>query len=195
MKYTQRTEMNKPVIIIDMDDTIAETTSTWQARLKEKYGVDPVKEITEYNMKKFYPTLTDDQVYGIIREPDFFRILPPIEGAQEAIQDFISRGWDVRLGTVLHPDTKHGYVAKLEWVEEYLPDLAGKTIVFGGHDKTLIWGNILVDDHPKHIEGFRGEIPIIFDRPWNRELEKRLRATNWKEAHQYIVQYMGYKGF
>lgn len=59
-------------------------------------------------------------------------------------------------------------------------------------EKTLVRGDILVDDSPHNILAFRqdGRKAVVYDRPWNRRLS-RPRADNFVELGHVVCEHLG----
>lgn len=107
--------------------------------------------------------------------PGFFRNLPVMEGAKEAVEELESiNELKIYIATKI---TTHNLLAateKLQWVEEHFPSLIKK--VFIACDKTLLKGDFLIDDFPRWKD-FDGE-HILFNH--------QTPVKSWKLAVQRI---------
>lgn len=187
--------IDKPIILVDMDDTTVMTTQYWINELYERHGVQPLPALNEYNLTKRYPTLTRDQVMAPLREPGFFTKLKPQPGALDTIRDWLMHGYDVRFASVVYKDCITGYQDKLTWIENNIPEMVGRTIVHSNHDKTLLYGTVLIDDHPKHIEDAQWATPICFAQPWNAYLmDKRLYCMTWHQVAKTVDNILNWRG-
>lgn len=92
----------------------------------------------------------------------FFRNLPPMPGAIQAVSDLERLG--VRLYIATKPTTKNLYCAseKMLWVERFLPTLLKRMLIVC--DKGLLRGDYLIDDdhEDRWRHSFQGEF-IKFD--------------------------------
>lgn len=72
------------VILVDMDDTIENLMPAWVDWLNEKHGTSvSVEDVTEWNVSKFFPTLTRSEVYAPLSDDDFWKTVTPKDGAVE----------------------------------------------------------------------------------------------------------------
>lgn len=118
----------------------------------------------------------------IIHSDGFYASLEPIDGAVAAMYEMRKLGWEVFICTAPARNTRC-IAEKAAWIEKYL----GKEWVerlIATRDKTLVYGNVLIDDKPK-ITGLCEcqFIHILYDQPYNRkELRSRLTWANWREV-------------
>lgn len=110
--------------------------------------------------------LTHDSEPSEMYEKGFYRNLKVNDGALEAIDKILSSN-KIDLYVASKPAVKNPYCAseKYEWLQEHFPPLFKKT--FLTCDKTLLRGDMLIDDHPTRWKNFEG---IVF--PFNH-LEPR----------------------
>jgi len=167
-----------------MDDVIADFDGEFYKRWKLKY---PDKYITPPNQRsKFYikeesPPEYRDFITSIYAEPGFIRSLPPVAGAIDAINE-ISKEHTVFICTTPLDKFENCVLEKYYWVLENLGFELTKRLILT-KDKTLIKGDILIDDKPE-ITG--NCIPqwehILFDKPYNRHInnKKRINWNNYK---------------
>jgi 5'-nucleotidase len=77
---------------------------------------------------------------------------------------------------------RHCLPEKYEWIERHLgSDFVSRMIV--SKDKTMIHGDILIDDNPKVLGlGPASWKHVIFDQPYNRHVGgPRMTWKNWRE--------------
>lgn len=99
--------------------------------------------------------LTGDQVKQM---PNAYTTMSPMAGALEAVRSLIGMGHDVWLATKPPTGIPHAYADKVRWVLHHLPELKRKIILTS--DKSLLRGDVLIDDHPQwaNADKFEGEI-------------------------------------
>lgn len=173
------------IILIDQDETLADFiggfSDKWSAKYPEKTAF-PTGSYTSPRVLDHYPDEPKDLVESIYTSPGFIFGLNPIEGGIEAIKEMIAEGHDVRICTSPLSSYENCITEKYLWIEKYLGrDFTKKMIVT--KDKTLIRGDILIDDSvPKGVITPSWK-HIIFDRPHNRNIPgTRLeRWSDWKE--------------
>jgi 5'-nucleotidase len=173
-------------ILIDMDGVLAdfdgEFIKRWRERYPDQFHI-PMQERTLFYVKDQYPQHLQPQVMEILLEPGFFREMMPIEGAREALIEMNALRLEVFLCTSPFSPYQNCVLEKYQWVDNYLgPDWVNRIILT--KDKTLVRGDILIDDKPQ-ITGI--DVPswehILYDRPYNQGVQKRrLTWKNWKKV-------------
>ena len=167
-------------VIADFD---GEFLKRWRERHPEKFFV-PMEERTIFYVKEQYPEELRPLVMEILLEPAFFRDMMPVDGAKEALLEMDAMGLEVFICTSPFSTYQNCVREKYEWVENTLGSKWINRIILT-KDKTLIKGDLLIDDKPQitGVESVPSWEHIIFDRPYNREVDKR-RITwgNWKDV-------------
>lgn len=170
-----------------MDGVIAdydgELLQRWKLRHADKFYV-PLEERTTFYVKDNYPEELQPLVAEILLEPGFFRDMLPVPGAKEALEEMQAMGLEIFICTSPLSTYKNCVLEKYEWVEKVLSPSWVRQIILT-KDKTIIKGDLLIDDKPS-ITGAE-EHPewehILYDRPYNRETnKKRITWNNWKEV-------------
>lgn len=172
--------MSSVRILIDMDGVLADWHGGILSGLKER-GINPATALDESR----WDLGANDGVRRVIRriqsEPGFYRNLKPIEGGIEALQHLATiEDVDVRICTT--PDDTNPTCAsdKIKWVRHHLGDEWTKRIILT-HDKTLIRGDILVDDKPEITGDKEPEwTQILFDQPYNRHVVGMGTVFGWE---------------
>lgn len=86
---------------------------------------------------------------------NLFENLQPMPGAIEAFKRLYEE-YDPFLVSTAPWDNPSGYTGKRIWVENYLGNIGKKRLILT-HDKSLIKGDILIDDRLKNgVIGFKG---------------------------------------
>ena len=103
-----------------------------------------------------------------VEAPGWFRELPLIKGAQEAVGILESRRWDVWLCSKPLEASATCASEKFAWVAEHFPSLVGKLIL--APNKGMVSGSVLVDDaiKPSWLT-YANWAPVVYDHPWNRQ--------------------------
>lgn len=179
------------LILIDQDGPLADFEQgfldIWQKSFPDEFFI-PLSERKTFYMRQQYPPHLTKKVDSVYTAPNFFINLKPTVGAKEAINKLIATGHDVRICT--SPLSRYEYcvLEKYQWVEKHFGRDFTKRIILT-KDKTMVRGDILIDDKPK-IDGiFKPEWEhIIFDYPYNQEItdKRRLNWQNWEEILELV---------
>lgn len=172
------------IILIDQDGVLADFErgfhDAWQAS-GHSHSALPLEDRRSFYVRDDYPRHLRGEVEVIYPAPGFYRNLPPIGGAIEAVKALVLNH-DVRFCTSPLNAYRHCVLEKYEWVEQHLGgEYVSRIIVT--KDKTLIQGDILIDDKPD----ITGDcIPtwrhILFDQPYNRHVDGiRMTWANWQD--------------
>lgn len=175
--------------LIDADETSVVWSKKWDLRAAghEKHGLRLTKDQTTFNLYEHATEEGKRIINAIMDEAGYYSDLPPMPGAKEAIFEMIEEGHDVRIVTAPWVTNKTCASDKIEWFErEYGPGWGKRVIITS--DKTLIRGDILIDDKP-YIEGSMEPEweHVRFTAPYNKHLNDKRRLTEWKEWRGLLV--------
>lgn len=169
------------ILLIDMDGVLADFEGQTQRKGREA-GLDAgqlalVATRTTWDMLDL-PTLHVEPLRALWYAPGFFASMDPILGALDTTRDLMDRH-DVFFCSA--PLPRHATCAqeKLAWLDAHLGHAASQRLVLT-HDKTLVYGDVLVDDKPV-ITGVRKPdwTHVLFDQPYNRTYLHPQRM-NWE---------------
>ena len=174
------------IILVDMDNVIVEfEKSVIEFLNKER---PEKKDVFERERKKFKISDEHPDMKSIIKErvaeKGFTLNLIPVKGSIEALKEIEDMGHKVFICTSPLTRYENNVLEKYMWVEKNMGHEWTKKMILT-KDKTLLKGDILIDDKPE-IEGV--ENPnwehIIFDRSYNKHIKDKKRITwdNWKEV-------------
>lgn len=175
---------HQKIILVDQDNVIANQFGLFYDRLKERrpdiYATYSGRDNDFQFEKNFAPEFAEE-ILAIRREKGFFLALEPIPGAIDALKCISSLGHNVFIVTA-PIRTLHCASEKLEWINTHLGDeWVRRTIIT--RDKTLVHGDMLIDDNPK-VDGIITPTweHILYDQPYNEgETKKRLTWQNYRE--------------
>ncbi len=175
-------------ILLDFDEVINTMVSHWVNTLNCVYGTSvDFEDVNEWDMRKAFPTLTEDEIYNPLHLQAFWNGVEIMPGAKEGIQKLLSEGHEVYIVTSAHPDTIKW---KAKWLQRELPEIPWSHVIVA-NNKSLIKGDILVDDGPHNL--YEGSYTkVLFDKPWNREVDTSKltdtihRIHNWDEIVKII---------
>lgn len=179
---------NKFTILVDQDGVLA----NYDKRILEIVAAEYPNErqyledeLVLFDTHHLYSGHVQQEIDDISLRSGFFESLEPVEGAVEAMRDLLSSGFDVRICTAPKKKFKYCVTEKLSWIEKHLgKEFVVRTILT--RDKTLVRGNILIDDKPEVVGGTTPEWEhILYDRPYNRHVSGK-RRLNWQNYREVL---------
>ena len=171
-----------------MDGVIADFEGDFLRRWKNLYPERKYIELEErlgFYLRDQYPEEYLDHVQEIYHGPGFYQNLPPIPGALEALREIKNSNNSVLLCTSpMLPKYENCVLEKYHWVYKHLGEEWVYNIVLT-KDKTIIKGDILIDDMPEVNGTEKPEWEhVLYDQPYNRRIngKRRLTWNNWREV-------------
>lgn len=170
------------IILVDQDNVLADFGQALLDGWKKKYSDKPfvsLEDLTEHHCTQNYPPECTPALKAIYGAEGFFYSLSPMPGCIEALKEMADMGHDVFICTSPITEYKNCVSEKYQWVEKHFGmDWTEKLILT--KDKTLIKGDMLIDDKPV-VTGIK--IPewqhIVYDMPYNRHIKGKLRLKSW----------------
>lgn len=187
--------MRRLTILVDADDTIECLAEAWLSVLNERHGTSvDVEDLTDWYIPRFFPSLSDEEVYAPLREDATWDRVRPRRDAALYLQKLVDDEHMIYIVTATHHDT---YKAKMEKVIlRYFPCIH-RTDVIVAYDKRMIKGDVRVDDGVHNLEGCDG-LKILIDAPHNRKYDAEAngmhRVKCWDEAYRIISEYANKEG-
>lgn len=182
--------MKRLTVLVDMDDTIINLLDAWVDSLNRSYGTEvKTEDVTQWNIAKFFPSLTSEQVYFPLLCDDFWYNVLPKEGAAEALRQLINDGHKVLIVTSSLYQTLR---TKMDvTLFGYFPFITWEDVIITGY-KQLIKGDVLVDDGVHNLEN--GDyFKVLMDAPHNRTYDAESngmhRTSDWGEVYSLITEY------
>lgn len=157
--------MQQLTILVDMDDVLDDLLPAWVTYLNKEHGtkVSP-SNIRSFDMTKAFPNLNKPLIFAPLDLPDFWDTVPPKEGAAEVLEEWIRDGHRVLVVTASHYASINAKMTRVLF--RYFPFLQWHNVIVTA-DKTLIRGDILIDDGIHNLAG--GDyVKILMDAPHNR---------------------------
>lgn len=159
-----------------MDGVIADTVSQFILWYEREFGERI--ERTAFDGVPESEGLPNGAVRKFVYMPGFFRTLPLMEGAQEAVQRLM-KDFDVYIVSAA-TEFPQSLNEKYEWLQEHFPFVSWKNIVFCG-DKSIIGTDYMIDDHVKNLDVYKGNC-ILFSAGHNIGINRHTRINSWKEV-------------
>lgn len=177
-------------ILVDIDDTIENLGIAWCKWLNDLYGLNVKwKDITNWDVKLFFPTLTKEQVFAPLHNEKFWYTVEPKEDAIKYLKKLYDEGYDIYLCT----STDYRAVQmKFETIVcEYFPFIDWQHVIVA-HNKQMIKADFLIDDAPHNLIGGKYK-KILYTAPHNRAFKTIgtgiKRVNNWEEAYNAVKRH------
>lgn len=177
----------KPLtILFDTDDTVENLCDCWIALLNERYGTSvKIEDVTDWDIALAFPTLTREQVFGVLNEDKLFHRLERVPGSLEVLQRLYNEGHQLYMVTATGYQTCK---AKMERILQLFPFLDWNHVIITAN-KQLVKGDFLIDDAPHNL--IDGEyVPVLFSRPHNYSFDNAAhgiaRVQTWYDVERII---------
>lgn len=167
-----------------MDGVLADFEGEFLQCYREKF---PDREYVPFADRKVfylhdeYADEYNEDLRSIYSSEGFFLSLPVIPGSQEAVKGLQELGHEVFICSSPVNRFKHCVQEKYLWVAKHFGHELTKRIILT-KDKTLIRGDILIDDKPEH----KGKLVpswehVLYDAPYNKDIrdKRRISWDNW----------------
>ncbi|WP_370980978.1 5'-3'-deoxyribonucleotidase [Agaribacterium sp. ZY112] len=173
----------KKSIAIDMDETVADMLSRQLQWYERTFSVK--LERADLYGKKIYDVVPKAhlvEVKAFPDHPDFFKDLPVIDGAVEAIKT-LSSNYEVFFvsAAMEHPNS---FTAKYQWLKQNFPFVSDMNYIFCGF-KGMLNCDYLIDDSSRHLDVFEGQ-GLLFDAMHNKHQKGYERMCSWQEVVCYL---------
>lgn len=179
-------ETKKPIIFIDVDDTMADTRAAIAHLYKSITGDEPLdtRAVKSKRYFEFCPLWDDDQVDKLFRIGNgIYEVVKPLEGAVEGIKYLMNKGYDIRVVTMHSPES---IMPKHNWIAKYFPDLKDKVYYVDWHfgNKDVFRGHAIIDDDIKNIKTNDSNYAILLDfyGIYDGVPTKGIKCKSWKEV-------------
>jgi 5'(3')-deoxyribonucleotidase len=180
------------VVIVDVDDTIADLVPVWVGEFLKRYPAcpNPCDEgWTDWDVSPRVPEPFQKYFWGVLDEPQLYNLVQPIEGALEGVNKL--RSWNIRIVFATSATNGHSG-AKLRWLVQhgFLDSIVRQKDYIETFDKSILRGNLIIDDRPKTCRDFAAvnggrRSALLYLRPpaiAPQFREGLLTAANWTEV-------------
>src|SRR5258706_8672221 len=151
-------------ILIDMDDVTADAVARFLEWYERDFGIRYTRQ--QLHGTKLSEIVPPEHKQTVLRYPHqkgFFKDLPVIQDSKEVIEA-LNNIYEVFVVSAAM-EFKYSLYDKFEWLDQHFPFIPWKRRVFCG-DKTIVKGDVLIDDHDFNLFVFTGR-PIVFFSPPN----------------------------
>jgi 5'-nucleotidase len=106
-----------------------------------------------------------------------------MDGAQEVVKE-LNNKYNLYVASAAM-EFPNSLKEKHIWLEKNFPYIHWKNMILCG-DKSILKGDILIDDHLKNLAVFDGQT-ILFNALHNQKTEGHQRVKNWKEVADILL--------
>ena len=180
--------MKKLKIFVDMDDVLVDLLNPWLDELnKFSSYTRTYNDIDQWNMEEHYPDLPPSCIYEILSDKIFWSKINAVPDAVTYLKKLIEDGHEVKIATASAPHSF--YVKVTNCLLQNFPFLNTRN-VWCVHDKSLLLGDILIDDYHENLRHFRG-VKILKNAPYNKDCDDscfHFRVNNWEEIYEIVKE-------
>lgn len=165
-------------IAIDMDEVLADPIHKFIQLYNRDHQV-PLGLVIKPGTEIFQnvPEEINQRWFEYINEKGFFRDLPVIDGAVDAVKA-LQEKYEVYVVSAAM-EFRNSLEDKLDWLTEYFPFIGWKNIIFCG--EKIVNVDVMIDDRIKNFVNFNGR-PLLFTSPHNVLITEYERVDNWQQV-------------
>jgi 5'(3')-deoxyribonucleotidase len=181
----------KPIILCDIDGIIVNFTAAYLELVERTTGrVHREHEIHSFNFHESIVSKGEDLAIWkhIASTPGFVHALPLYKDALDFLEVLRSLG---RVVACTSPASPLWTAERAQWLRE-VARFDRRDIVVT-NDKSLIYGDYLIDDHYDNIQAWEGApqnsrdgVGLLFRRPWNFKHEHHTTAYVYQDVLDLI---------
>jgi len=125
------------------------------------------------------------ELYRWVETPGFFRTIPVMADSQRVLK-LLNEKYEI-LVISMATEFPVGLTDKQMWINDHFPFISWKQVVFCGN-KSLIPADLMIDDHFKNLDHFKGET-IIFMQPHNvyNTDHQHKTVSSWSEIEKLLL--------
>jgi 5'-nucleotidase len=168
-------------ILVDMDGVLADVYSRYFELYEEETGLKKtMDEIIGLKEGEAFP-----EAFRWVKTPGFFRTLPVIPDSPRVLK-LLNETYEI-IVVSMATEFPESLTDKQLWLNEHFPFISWKQVIFCGN-KSLVPADIMIDDHFKNLDNFKGET-IIFTQPHNMNSidSRHRRVDSWLEIEELLL--------
>lgn len=179
--------MKSKIALVDMDGTLADYQGALTAEMEKLQGPEEQPYLF-YGEREPHIAAREALVKC---QAGFWRSLPQIQLGFDIVEDLRTIGYGLHILTKGPRTTVSAWTEKVEWCKVNIPD-ADITVT---HDKSLVYGRVLIDDFPPYFLGWLATRPrglvICVAQECNKEFGKdkniiRYDGTNREQVREAL---------
>lgn len=167
-----------------MDDVLADTGAKILRLFNERNNLNLSPDFFED--KDFYAYVRQDHFRSYrdaLYEPGFFSDLAVFPDAVDVVRALHAK-YEIFIVSAA-VEFPNSLTEKYHWLAFHFPFITWHQMVFCG-DKSIVHGDIMIDDHARNFENFKGET-LLFHSMHNTMEEGHRRVRNWKEIGTLLL--------
>lgn len=179
------------LILIDLDGTVFDWSGEFDREVVERFPhieFPHLKNNVNWDMTTGLDEEGKAAIETVMALSGFYRNLKPLPGAVEAVHEMETLGHTVFFCTSPYDTNPTCADDKRASVAEHFGAQYRKKVIITS-DKTLIRGDILIDDKPE-MYGALAPVwdHVIFTQPYNEHInDSRIRIKDWSEYQKAIT--------
>lgn len=167
-------------LLVDMDGVLADVYSHL---IDLEYQVSGIK-MTQQDLAGKLEEAAFPSFNKIVRSKGFFRTSPVMKNSIEGL-NYLNNKYKVLIVSSA-TEFSNSLNEKQAWLNEHFPFISWKQMIFCG-SKESIYGNIMIDDHPKNLSTFKGR-KILFSQLHNVYVSDSSfeRVSDWQRIMEIL---------
>jgi 5'(3')-deoxyribonucleotidase len=164
-----------------MDGVLADVYPRFIELYKEETGLSKsIDELIGLKEGEAFPEL-----FRWVETPGFFRTIPVMADSQRVLK-LLNESYEIIIISMA-TEFPVSLTDKQLWMNENFPFISWKQVVFCGN-KSLIPADLMIDDHFKNLDNFKGET-IMFIQPHNLNASYHLhkKVSSWAEIEKLLL--------
>jgi 5'(3')-deoxyribonucleotidase len=168
-------------ILVDMDGVLADVYSRFFELYQEESGQKKsLEDLIGLKEGEAFPEL-----FRWVETPGFFRTIPVMPDSQRVLK-LLNQAYEI-IVVSMATEFPESLTDKQLWMNDHFTFISWKQVVFCGN-KSLIPADIMIDDHFKNLDNFKGET-IMFIQPHNiNNIDHHHKTvTSWSEIEKLLL--------
>lgn len=170
------------VILVDLDGVVVDWTRQFEHDLAQFFPHLEFEALEEFKTPTHLSLAHQNAINFVKFRQDFYWDMLPIPGAIEGVKE-LAREHEVFFCSTPEPQNPTCASDKLDWVRNHFGEEWTHRVILTS-DKTMVRGDILIDDRPDVVGAAIPEWEhVLFTQPYNAKvLDGRRRLNSWSDA-------------
>ncbi len=168
-------------ILIDMDGVLADVYTRFLELCEEETGVRKgMVDITGIKEGEAFP-----EIFRWVETPGFFRTIPVMKDSQRILEK-LNKTYEIIIVSMA-TEFPVSLTDKQLWLNEHFPFISWRQVIFCGN-KSLINADLMIDDHLKNLDNFKGET-VMYIQPHNinNTDHKHRTVSSWLDIEKLLL--------